>query len=110
MHETTFTVKRKSTDMQQGSLDEGSQRHKSGQKVRYEQRDSITLPKFLLGNKKKSVPAPVSRPHLASSPTVEGNRASVLKSIAASEDNNTAISPTITSVSPLRDLILGLFQ
>ncbi|VDK21337.1 unnamed protein product [Taenia asiatica] len=98
MHETTFTVKQKSTDAQQGPLDEGLQRPKSGQKVRYEQRDSITLPKFLLGNKKKSVPAPVSRPHLATSPTIEGNRASVLKSIAVAEENNTAISPTITNM------------
>ncbi|KAL5965511.1 hypothetical protein TSMEX_006777, partial [Taenia solium] len=100
MHETTFTVKQKSTDAQHGPLDEGLQRPKSGQKVRYEQRDSITLPKFLLGNKKKSVPAPVSRPHLATSPTIEGNRASVLKSIAVAEENNAAISPTITSARP----------
>ncbi|VDM34970.1 unnamed protein product [Hydatigera taeniaeformis] len=98
MHETTFTVKRKSNEGHQRSLDEGSQRPKSGQKVIYEQRDSITLPKFLLGNKKKSVAPPVSRPQLISSPTNEGNRVSVLKSIATAEDANMVISPTFTNM------------
>nr|CDS21104.1 expressed conserved protein [Echinococcus granulosus] len=98
IHETSFTVKRKLNESQHRSLDEGSQPPKSGQKVIFEQKDSFTLPKFLLGSKRKSVPAPVLRPHLANSPTTEGNRASVLKPITASEDNSTPLSPTITSM------------
>lgn len=98
MHETTFTVKQRHSEYMNKSFDEGSNHPKSyGKKVVFEQRDSITLPKFLLGNKKKSVPAPVSRPQLATTPTNGSGGANALRSIA-SEDGG-YISPTVSNVN-----------
>ncbi|KAM3173448.1 hypothetical protein ACTXT7_012475 [Hymenolepis weldensis] len=89
LHETTFTLKRKSNEDWNKSLDESVIRSKSNaSKIVYKQRDSITLPKFLLGSKRKSVPPPVTRPQLAAAPTNQSDGASALRSISVSEDRD----------------------
>ncbi|VUZ55955.1 unnamed protein product [Hymenolepis diminuta] len=99
LHETTFTLKRKPNEDWNKSLDESVIRSKSNApKIVYKQRDSITLPKFLLGSKRKSVPPPVTRPQLATTPTNQSDGASALRSISASEDRN-YIAPVTCDVS-----------
>ena len=98
MHETSFRVKQKHKNAT--SFDDGATPARTSQTIVFEQRDSITLPKFLQGSKKKSTPAPVSRPLLATSPTNESDRTYALRSIATSEEN-CSISPVVTNVSYL---------
>ncbi|VDD75739.1 unnamed protein product [Mesocestoides corti] len=87
MHETTFTVKHKVADPLHQSFDDAAGRPRACQKVVFERRETITFPKLTFGSKKKSThPPPVARPHLASTPSTEGHRASALKSIAAPDD------------------------
>lgn len=98
MHETTFTLKRKPNEEWNKSFDGTTMRPKSlGPKIKYEQRDSITLPKFLLGSKRKSTQAPVTRPVLATSPTNQNEGATALRSIASPEDGS-YITPVATNV------------
>ncbi|VDO09233.1 unnamed protein product, partial [Rodentolepis nana] len=98
MHETTFTLKRKPNENWNKSIDESTLRSKShAPKIAYEQRDSITLPKFLFGGKKKTVPPPVTRPQLAATTSNQSGGASALKSIADLEDGN-YISPVAYNV------------
>nr|CDS33145.1 expressed conserved protein [Hymenolepis microstoma] len=98
MHETTFTLKRKPNEGLNKSIDENVLRSKSNApKIAYEQRDSITLPKFLFGSKKKSVLPPVTRPQLAATTANQSDGASALRSIADLEDGN-FISPVACNV------------
>ncbi|KAM7533206.1 hypothetical protein Aperf_G00000119771 [Anoplocephala perfoliata] len=114
MHETTFTVKRKHYEDMNKSFDESTNRSKSqGAKIVYEQKDTITLPKFLLGSKKKSAPAPVSRPQLAATPTNESEGANALRSIATPEGGY--ISPTVSNaqysmppIHPIQSVSVGV--
>lgn len=98
MHETTFTLKLKPNEGLNKSIDENFRRSKSSAPtIAYEQRDSITLPKFLFGSKRKSVPPPVTRPQLAATAANQSDGASALRSIADLEDGN-YISPVACNV------------
>ncbi len=95
MHETTFRVKTKGDPMGGASFDETTGRPKSmgTQKVVFERRETITLPKLPFGSKKKK--PPVARPQLMSMSSMEGQRTSALRPYMG----DGAISATATNVS-----------